>query len=457
MTTVNAYCYVWSRTDLSDYKCPDLTTALANGVTSVTMAFVIADPTNPNLIWSEVTDYIPEMASYIAKGNDLWISCGGASGTYIESVQTQAQMVANLSSLLQQTGCRQLDFDIENGTLGDMTINTKRALAIAQLQQMFPGLKVRFTIATEYVSQWQNAIPDTEWALIQNAITNGVSITQIGPMVMDCSLPDGDWGTSAVTMLNNILGQMKTYFPSKTQSELNSMLFPIFMIGKNDNGTTFTLADAQTVTNYAIQNRIGGLSYWALQRDQSSTGGLAVSSMIPQTDYQFYNIFKQAATANPVVTPVTPVTPVVVPVVPVVPVPVTPITPVTPIVVVPVTPVTPVVAPVVPVTPVVAPQSGGSWAIGVNYTVGSVVTYNGHSYKCQIPNTSIDGWQPSNVPALWIDLGPTTVQPVTNPGNTISVPMPTVTNNPSKITMTVTVTYNSGVPTISVQNTQISY
>ncbi|MDQ6419014.1 fibronectin type III domain-containing protein [Paenibacillus sp. LHD-117] len=48
-------------------------------------------------------------------------------------------------------------------------------------------------------------------------------------------------------------------------------------------------------------------------------------------------------------------------------------------------------------------DSGGTttWAAGVSYQAGNVVTYNGVTYVCLQPHTSLAGWEPPNVPALW--------------------------------------------------------
>lgn len=52
--------------------------------------------------------------------------------------------------------------------------------------------------------------------------------------------------------------------------------------------------------------------------------------------------------------------------------------------------------------PTVAPTSGGSiWITGVAYKVGDVVTYNGKTYSCLQPHTSLQGWEPGSTPALW--------------------------------------------------------
>ncbi|MEC0246493.1 glycosyl hydrolase family 18 protein [Paenibacillus chitinolyticus] len=48
-----------------------------------------------------------------------------------------------------------------------------------------------------------------------------------------------------------------------------------------------------------------------------------------------------------------------------------------------------------------APGGPAAWAAGVSYKVNDEVTYNGSTYICRQPHTSLQGWEPSNVPALW--------------------------------------------------------
>ncbi|AJS59949.1 glycosyl hydrolase family 18 protein [Paenibacillus sp. IHBB 10380] len=42
-----------------------------------------------------------------------------------------------------------------------------------------------------------------------------------------------------------------------------------------------------------------------------------------------------------------------------------------------------------------------AWATNVSYKVNDIVTYGGKTYICNQPHTSLGGWEPSNVPALW--------------------------------------------------------
>jgi chitinase len=53
------------------------------------------------------------------------------------------------------------------------------------------------------------------------------------------------------------------------------------------------------------------------------------------------------------------------------------------------------------ITVTVPSSTDGAWAAGVAYKVGDIVTYNGIRYKCIQAHTSLVGWEPPNVPALW--------------------------------------------------------
>ena len=44
------------------------------------------------------------------------------------------------------------------------------------------------------------------------------------------------------------------------------------------------------------------------------------------------------------------------------------------------------------------------WDIGVDYTVGQRISYDGNLYRCEQAHTSQGGWQPPNVPALFTEV-----------------------------------------------------
>ncbi|MET0400932.1 MAG: fibronectin type III domain-containing protein, partial [Cystobacter sp.] len=47
--------------------------------------------------------------------------------------------------------------------------------------------------------------------------------------------------------------------------------------------------------------------------------------------------------------------------------------------------------------------SRGAWAPNTNYATGDNVTYSGKGYDCRQAHQSLLGWEPPNVPALWLE------------------------------------------------------
>lgn len=54
-----------------------------------------------------------------------------------------------------------------------------------------------------------------------------------------------------------------------------------------------------------------------------------------------------------------------------------------------------------PPPPSSPPPAGGTWRANTYYPIGATVTYGGSSYRCIQAHTSLTGWEPPNVPALW--------------------------------------------------------
>jgi len=52
-------------------------------------------------------------------------------------------------------------------------------------------------------------------------------------------------------------------------------------------------------------------------------------------------------------------------------------------------------------SPSPAPSPGGSWAPFTPYATGATVTFGAQRYRCIQSHTSLPGWEPPNVPALW--------------------------------------------------------
>jgi chitinase len=153
------------------------------------------------------------------------------------------------------------------------------------------------------------------------------------------------------------------------------------MIGIDDFGAaeTFTLANATTVTNWAKTQGIRSLSFWALQRDNGGCpgGGAADNcSGVAQSTWQFSKTMRTFTSGTTTTPPTT--TPTTAP-----------------------TTTPPTTTPTTP--PTTAPGTT-TWAPYTAYTVGQIVTYNGKRYQCRQSHTSLPGWEPPNVLALWLPL-----------------------------------------------------
>jgi predicted carbohydrate-binding protein with CBM5 and CBM33 domain len=66
------------------------------------------------------------------------------------------------------------------------------------------------------------------------------------------------------------------------------------------------------------------------------------------------------------------------------------------------TPTRPSPSPSNPPTTSQPPSGTTTWAAGTAYKTGDRVTYNGVTYQCRQAHTAIAGWEPPNVPALWL-------------------------------------------------------
>ncbi|RKI71748.1 glycosyl hydrolase [Corallococcus sp. AB049A] len=89
-----------------------------------------------------------------------------------------------------------------------------------------------------------------------------------------------------------------------------------------------------------------------------------------------------------------------------------------------------------------------AWAVGVAYSVGTRVTYEGRVYECRQAHTSQADWTPTAVAALWLDLGP-----VTGGGDT-TAPVVTASSSSTSVTAAGSITI-SGSATDNVGVTKI--
>jgi len=256
-----------------------------------TAAFVLGSGCNQ--IWGDTlpigndsfTD--PEIARAKSEGASVIISSGGAAGEPLAwTCSTQSSIESGYNALINDYGVTQLDFDVEGAAVADTAAAARQMQAMKDLKASHPGLQFSMTLPV-----LTSGLTGDGVNILQAAKNAGIKIDVVNIMTMDFYAGTGtEMGQGSVSAAQATLAQMKSVDPSYTYANLG--ITP--MIGKNDDGSTFTLADAQTVESFAAANGVGRLAFWAITRDQQcggSANSLSTCSQITQSSLAFTDKF----------------------------------------------------------------------------------------------------------------------------------------------------------------------
>lgn len=208
------------------------------------------------------------VAAFVSAGKKYLVSTGGQGANFIcnsDSDFTKFIETYNSTSLIG------FDFDIENNqTNADVENLVQRVVAA---QKSYGHLRYSFTVATNGGDDAQNL--GSYGVEVMNAIKKyGLKNYTINLMAMDyatsgqetaavCTLTSGhkcQMGLSAISAAESVHNYWKVPY---SQIELTPM------IGGNDNiDETFTIADAATVSRFALANGLGGIHFWSFERDR---------------------------------------------------------------------------------------------------------------------------------------------------------------------------------------------
>ncbi|MYR16783.1 chitinase, partial [Streptomyces murinus] len=261
--------------DTSLYPAFDLLGAAdATGVKNYNLAF-ITDGGGCTPKWGGVTDVssdavAAQIGALRAKGGDVRVSFGGASGSELATTCTSADaLAAAYGKAIDAFKLTKVDFDVEGGALPNTAANTRRAQAIAKLQAQHPGLDVSFTLPVMPEGLTQDGVN-----LLSNAKANGVKTGLVNIMAMDYgSSYNGDMGGYAEQAATATQAQVKSVLGLSDAAAWKTVAVTP-MIGVNDvSAETFTVSDATQLAGFAATKGLGGLSMWSAARDQQCPGG----------------------------------------------------------------------------------------------------------------------------------------------------------------------------------------
>ncbi|MEW2550090.1 chitinase [Streptomyces sp. NPDC047002] len=257
-------------TDMSNGQEGLLDTAITqHGVKTFTAAFVIGS--GCNAIWGDTlpvggdsfTDPLIKKAQ--DEGASVIVSNGGAAGYPLGWTCTDQNAIkAGYQKIIDSYGVKSLDFDIEGGAVADQTSATRNWTVMKELKAANPGLTVSATLPVLPSGLTQDGVN-----ILKSAKTAGLKLDVVNAMTMDYYQGNQDMGQAAIKAGQATLAQMQSVDSSYGYANLG--ITP--MIGTNDDGSTFSLANATTVKNWAASNGVGRLSLWSVNRDQACAGG----------------------------------------------------------------------------------------------------------------------------------------------------------------------------------------
>ncbi|MGW5654976.1 carbohydrate binding domain-containing protein [Streptomyces humi] len=278
--------------DMSNSQEGLLDTAVTgHGLKAYTAAFVLG--VGCTQIWGDTlpvgndsyTD--PEIARARSEGASVIISSGGASGEPLAwTCATQSSIDAGYQAVIDDYGVTQLDFDVEGAAVADTAAAARQMQAMKDLKASNPNLRFSMTLPV-----LTSGLTGDGVNILKAAKNAGIRIDVVNVMAMDYYAGTGtEMGQAALSAARATLAQMQSVDSGYTYANLG--ITP--MIGKNDDGSTFTLADAQTVESFAAQNGVGRLSFWSANRDQPCSGSansLSTCSEISQNSLAFTDTF----------------------------------------------------------------------------------------------------------------------------------------------------------------------
>jgi hypothetical protein len=245
-----------------------VTQVMPSGNTTLTWAFATGECGSEG--WAGLTpaEVASNVQAFVSAGKKYIISTGGQAGVFTCSTDSGFNTFIQRYISANMVG---VDFDIEGGqSAGDISNLVARVKAA---QANYPNLRFSFTLQTlGGNSSGLNVLGDEVMSSIASVgLTNYI----IDLMTMDygstgpgnCVVVNGacEMGQSAIQAAQLLHGAFGVPY---SQIELTPE------IGGNDTqGETFTIADAATISAFALSQGLAGIHFWSFDRDVDCAPG----------------------------------------------------------------------------------------------------------------------------------------------------------------------------------------
>jgi len=245
--------------------------------------------------------YLSDITTLRSMGGDVISSFGGWSadqgGAEIADSCKDVNTIATAyEAVITKYDIRRLDMDVEGRSLNraEGVDRRNKALKIVQDWAQTQGrpFQVSYTLPTS-----PSGLEPSGVAVLQNAIANGTKVDVVNIMAFDYyDRLTTDLNGPAIDAANGLLGQLAALYPGKTAAERAAMVGITLMPGLDDyprRTESTSVADAQSVYDFARSNGFNTLSIWAVQRDNGGCPGSTGSnncSGIAQDTWAFSHV-----------------------------------------------------------------------------------------------------------------------------------------------------------------------
>ena len=258
--------------DVTLFPTFDISTAPVN---NFLLGFIVADQDNEPS-WGgyyklNENFYMDKINKVRAKGGDVIISFGGATGRELAQASTSVEsLFLKYKAVVDKFKLKSIDLDIEGNALKDKAGCERRGNAILNLRNIYPKLKVSLTLPVMPFGLGKEALECM--AVTPHDIVN--------IMAMDFGF-EKDMAAAVISAIQ------------ATRLQTKKKIAVTVMIGQNDTPEVFTLKNASVLKTFLINNPwVVRVSFWSMVRDQGMPGDLAHSSQLIQKKWEFSNILK---------------------------------------------------------------------------------------------------------------------------------------------------------------------
>jgi chitinase len=264
----------------------------ANPANDVALGFVVADPKSPcTPSWGgaytlgqaasslELDRRIDQLRQ---AGGDITLSLGGQANKELAvACADQTRLTDAYRQLVKRYDVNTLDLDIEGTAVADQASLRRRVVAVdavqKERQKAGKPLAVWLTLPVT-----PDGLTDDGVAVVRGMLEGGVALRGVNVMTMDFNNGDAHpdmlaLSTSALDGTHKQLSDLYLRLGQKlTSPQVWSRIGATPMIGQNDVDTErFTLDDARGLATFAVDNGLGRVSMWSVNRDAACRGTFA--------------------------------------------------------------------------------------------------------------------------------------------------------------------------------------